>query len=121
MHSHEIFLTQRLPLQIPYKIFCQSYFFFLSPDCCLTLINLLRRMNNAQQWICLPLRKYLEVPYKTLLVRHIFSYAIYLCFGIPPYFIGACHRLIFRLAQNNLLSRDDASSGLLKFDFRFEM
>ena len=41
----------------------------------------------------------------------IFSYAIYLCFGIPPYFIGAYHRLIFRLAQNDLLSHDEASSG----------
>ena len=50
-----------------------------------------------------------------------FSYAIYLCFGIPPYFIGAYHRLIFRLAQNDLLSPDEASSGLLKLDFRFEM
>ena len=46
----------------------------------------------------------------------IFSYAIYLCFGIPPYFIGAYHRLIFRLAQNDLLSHDEASSGLLKHD-----
>ena len=50
-----------------------------------------------------------------------FSYAIYLCFGIPTYFIGAYHRLIFRLAQNDLLSPDEAGSGLLKLDFRFEM
>ena len=50
-----------------------------------------------------------------------FSYAIYLCFGIPPYFIGAYHRLIFRLVQNDLLLPDEASSGLLKRDFRFEM
>ena len=50
-----------------------------------------------------------------------FSFAIYLCFGIPPYFIGAYHRLIFRLAQNYLLLPDEASSGLLEHDFRFEM
>ena len=50
-----------------------------------------------------------------------FSYAIYLCFGIPPYFIGAYHRLIFLLAENGILSPDEASSGLLKLDFRFEM
>ena len=50
-----------------------------------------------------------------------FSYTIYLCFGIPHYFIGAYHRLIYRLAQNDLLSPDEASSGLLKLDFRFEM
>ena len=33
-----------------------------------------------------------------------FSYAIYLCFGIPPYFIGVYERLIFPLAVNNLIS-----------------
>ena len=58
---------------------------------------------------------------KFLVKSSFFSYAIYFCFGIPPYFIGAYHRLIFRLAQNDLLSPDEASSGLLKLDFRFEM
>ena len=35
--------------------------------------------------------------------------------------ININHRLIFRLAQNDLLSPDEASSGLLKLDFSFEM
>ena len=35
-----------------------------------------------------------------------FSYAIYLCFGIPPYFIGAYHSLIFLLAENGILALD---------------
>ena len=37
---------------------------------------------------------------------YFFSYAIYLCFGIPPYFIGTYHRLIFLLAENGILSPD---------------
>ena len=36
----------------------------------------------------------------------LFSYAIYLCFGIPSYFIGAYHKLIFLLAKNGILSPD---------------
>ena len=51
----------------------------------------------------------------------VLSYAIYLCFGLPPYFIGTYHRLIFPLALNGILSPDYASSGLLEHHFRFEL
>ena len=33
-----------------------------------------------------------------------FSYAIYFCFGTPPYFIGTYQKLIFLLAVNNVIS-----------------
>ena len=64
---------------------------------------------------------------QTLYVRYslvgecFFSYAIYLCFGISPYFIGAYHRLIFLLAENGILSPDYASLGLLEQHLRFEV
>ena len=37
---------------------------------------------------------------------YFFSYAIYFCFGLPPYFIGEYHSLIFLLAENGILSPD---------------
>ena len=41
-----------------------------------------------------------------ILTKIFFSYAIYLCFGIPSYFIGTYHRLIFLLVENDVLSPD---------------
>ena len=86
---------------------CNKYYTGQTEDCLRNRVTVHRQQINHPELWQIDLSGHLATcakgPDPQFHIIPFFSYAIYLCFGLPPYFIGAYHRLIFLLVENGIL------------------